>query len=95
MDDGLALIQTSQPETAIIKYRTVHVGPKTQEGGVQTGFFSVTYQSLTEAKVNSCPAQPIRNTKHTNPASDKNRFNFSPLSFVILDQFKRSFIYDE
>src|SRR3712207_2629482 len=35
---------TSQPATAIERYRKVHTGPNSQFGGVKKGFWSVSYQ---------------------------------------------------
>src|SRR5512136_2789262 len=47
--------QTSHPATAIIAYRMVQTGPKTQAGGFHEGLARPAYQLPTETMVNREP----------------------------------------
>ncbi len=46
---------TNHTATAILRYRTVHTGPKTQLGGVQDGLRSVAYHVVMEGRVRTEP----------------------------------------
>ena len=58
--------QTNQPEMAIVKYRTVHTGAKSQFGGRQVGFANRSYQSPGR---NSAPVRAAKKQAAMKPRS--------------------------
>ncbi len=80
---ALRFSHTSQTHTPIIRYNTVHTGPKTQLGGVQLGLLRPAYQAEICGVVNADPMaaaakhSPIQNASHSHLADNPCMFTRS------------------
>jgi hypothetical protein len=58
LDFSFLLVQTRYKETPIRKYSVIHTGPKTELGGVNSGFARIVYQDEIEFIVKRDPKNP-------------------------------------
>ena len=80
----LELLHTSDLVSAIEKYQTVHTGPKSQFGGVQSGLLSCSYQEP-GSKVASTLAAKIVRAKKARNESMVQRSAIPAKSFILCD----------
>ena len=65
------MFQTFQIAIAMIKYKTVQTGPKTQSGGLNEGLISVEYQGSLNLNVVIPPMNEAKNVVTRNKKKDK------------------------